>query len=778
VLDCGLPVELWITADEFPSGDIEILNILRNYNARLVSAPVGCSRSRLPSNSRWQWLLKPWSLLHSEFREVIYLDADSFPVRNPEYMFDHPVYKETGAVFWPDIGMTAKDNPIWEDMGVPYRLEPEFESGQMLIDTVRHREPLELALQMNIEAEKYYQMIWGDKDTFRFAFHKYGRPFAMIPHPLQLLSIPGRPHGDFGVMCQHDFEGNRLFQHRNLAKWDLLGHNPRIPGYLFEDESREYLAELRAMWNGRINWTPPRKNGHAADVWAERRGLVKDLLGGTWLAEDRRPRARGCCLPVQKWTPQRVSKPWGRELTMAEEEAQAAKGTVDTPSNVSNAPTISPEDTPMQKVPGLADDAGSEPASLLPEKPKATSVPMPPTWQVGLQCMELAFAADSTLSRGASPQAYWWDMAHEGGRWQLKLLNEKGVVANLQRRDSGEWWGTWAKAKGAKLVLRRVDRVYGEVQKKSGAAVSAALGKKNAARTAAPRSFHMANHAFGIGDAITGLYAAVGAAELGHKVVYHTRFPRWLERASHPNLTITDADPPKGTPDMDTDHAEQLRYARDKVRWYAGRVAGSLPVWNGARPRIDRTVRIPRVDFQRYVVISPFAAWESRDWPEMHWRRLAHLLRESGREMVVIGTAREEARIARTFDKSYAYWAIKRDDTWVEWVTDLMLGAEAVLGLDSGMIHMAGLLSVPAVSIHSHLPPEFLFSCAPSVRSAGAKTACTFCRWQEDRGFNEGCSVACSALATVGPERVMGELEAAVTMPGRRQGEQSSQKRG
>lgn len=83
VLDCGLPVELWITADEFPSGDIEILNILRNYNARLVSAPVGCSRSRLPSNSRWQWLLKPWSLLHSEFREVIYLDADSFPVRNP-----------------------------------------------------------------------------------------------------------------------------------------------------------------------------------------------------------------------------------------------------------------------------------------------------------------------------------------------------------------------------------------------------------------------------------------------------------------------------------------------------------------------------------------------------------------------------------------------------------------------------------------------------------------------------------------------------------------------
>jgi ADP-heptose:LPS heptosyltransferase len=275
----------------------------------------------------------------------------------------------------------------------------------------------------------------------------------------------------------------------------------------------------------------------------------------------------------------------------------------------------------------------------------------------------------------------------------------------------------------------------------------------------------MANHAFGIGDAITGLYTAVGAAELGHRVIYHTRFPRWLARASHPNLTITDEAPPKGTPDMDTDYAEQLRYATDKVRWYASRVAGKQPVWNGARPVIDTEVRQARVDFPRYVVISPFAAWTSRDWPEMHWRRLAHLLRESGREIIVIGTEKEEERIARTFDKSYAYWAIKKDDTWVEWVTDLMLGAEALLGLDSGMIHMAGLLGVPAVSIHAHLPPEFLFSCAPSVRSVGPETLCSFCRVQDDRGFNEGCASACSALATVGPERVMVALESAVKEP-------------
>ena len=260
------------------------------------------------------------------------MDADSFPVKNPEFLFDHPAYKETGALFWPDIGVTTNENSIWEEMGVAYRLEPEFESGQMLIDTVRHREPFELALQMNIAAEKYYQMIWGDNDTFRFAFHKYGRPFAMIPHPLQLLALPQRPYGDLGVMCQHDFEGRRLFQHRNMAKWDLLG--------------------------------------------------------GTWLVEDHRPRSRGCCGPPEKWMEKRVSKPWLKERTLEEERSAvaAAAAMADGPSATADAVAAQAVDTPMQTVPALAgaaathdngaDEAAGSAQPLIP-------LQMPGAWKVG-----------------------------------------------------------------------------------------------------------------------------------------------------------------------------------------------------------------------------------------------------------------------------------------------------------------------------------------------------------------------------------------------------------
>ena len=225
---------------------------------------------------------------------------------------------------------------------------------------------------------------------------------------------------------------------------------------------------------------------------------------------------------------------------------------------------------------------------------------------------------------------------------------------------------------------------------------------------------------------------------------------------------------------MDVYYAEQLRYALDKVNWYAGLVdptpALAAPAIGERSPffqnkkdagvdtghmvelQVNREVGTPRLDFANYVILAPFAAWEARDWPETHWRRLAWLLKEAGYEIVAIGTKKEAERMEQTFNKSYAYWAIDHDP---EWVMDAMLDAAAVIGLDSGMIHVAGLLRVPTLCIHAHLPPEFLFSHAPTVKSVTPSTGCVFCRWQEDRGFMEGCATACSALATVGPEAVM-----------------------
>jgi hypothetical protein len=54
-------------------------------------------------------------------------------------------------------------------------------------------------------------------------------------------------------MCQHDFYGRRLFQHRNTDKWDLLLQNRRVKGFRFEEECLGHIKRLRTLWDGRVS---------------------------------------------------------------------------------------------------------------------------------------------------------------------------------------------------------------------------------------------------------------------------------------------------------------------------------------------------------------------------------------------------------------------------------------------------------------------------------------------------------------------------------------------
>ena len=49
--------------------------------------------------------------------------------------------------------------------------------------------------------------------------------------------------------CEHDFAGRRIFQHR-LRKWRFTQENVSIPGFLYEEECRAALNELRGNWTG------------------------------------------------------------------------------------------------------------------------------------------------------------------------------------------------------------------------------------------------------------------------------------------------------------------------------------------------------------------------------------------------------------------------------------------------------------------------------------------------------------------------------------------------
>ena len=57
-------------------------------------------------------------------------------------------------------------------------------------------------------------------------------------------------------MCQHDFDGKRIFQHRNEDKWDLFFGNRRVKDFWHEKECFHHLARLRHLWSGRTTVFP------------------------------------------------------------------------------------------------------------------------------------------------------------------------------------------------------------------------------------------------------------------------------------------------------------------------------------------------------------------------------------------------------------------------------------------------------------------------------------------------------------------------------------------
>lgn len=231
-LGVTLPIELWgLNASEIDPQMRELVEPLR-----VTCVDASRIRRRHPARILDGWELKPYSIIHSRFREVLFLDADNVAVRDPTDLFDSKLYADHGAIFWPAYGPYQPDDPIWRICRLAYREESDFETGQILIDKSRCWKPLQLTMHMNENSDFYYQYTEGDKDTFHFAWRMLQQDYAMIPTPVIKVE---------GAAWQHGPDGKRLFQHRYEAKWSVDEANVNVPGFLLEDVCFQYLSALR-----------------------------------------------------------------------------------------------------------------------------------------------------------------------------------------------------------------------------------------------------------------------------------------------------------------------------------------------------------------------------------------------------------------------------------------------------------------------------------------------------------------------------------------------------
>jgi hypothetical protein len=251
---CALPIQVWhLGPDEM---DDDMRRLLTPLGVECVDAHA--VRRLHPSRRLGGWECKPYAILHSPFREVVLLDADNVPVADPAAFLDAEAYARHGAVFWPDMDRLSPDAAIWDICGVPYRDEPAFESGQVVVDKARCWTALRLAMHLNEHSDFYYRHVNGDKETFHLAWRRLDQAYGMPPfRPRVIRRGRGGPADHALAFVQHDFAGRPAFQHRIGTKWILHGRNARVPGLPRQEECLALLDDLRARWSGKVARTTP-----------------------------------------------------------------------------------------------------------------------------------------------------------------------------------------------------------------------------------------------------------------------------------------------------------------------------------------------------------------------------------------------------------------------------------------------------------------------------------------------------------------------------------------
>ncbi|GMF20825.1 unnamed protein product [Phytophthora fragariaefolia] len=221
--------EIWFSPEEMMENP-GLLKPLRQL-AQNSSAPHITIRQIRTNGKRIRFNAKVYAIYNSDFEQVLFLDADNTPVKDPSFLFETLEFEKTGAIFWPDywhpkntMFYIDSDSLVWQLLDVPFVDMFEQESGQLVIDRRRHAATLALVSFYAFHEPNYFnlqKLAWGDKDLFRFAWLKLEKPFYMIQSP---PAVAGKTiDGSFCglTMVQHDNNGEILFLHRNQRK--LMG---------------------------------------------------------------------------------------------------------------------------------------------------------------------------------------------------------------------------------------------------------------------------------------------------------------------------------------------------------------------------------------------------------------------------------------------------------------------------------------------------------------------------------------------------------------------------
>ena len=274
---CTLPIQVWYLGreNELPA---DRRAVLEKFGVECVDADE--VRTRFPTRILNGWELKVYAVLHSRFAEVFSLDADCYPVRDLTFVFDEPGYRETGAVFWPDVAHGPAPN--WPAFGVPSPERIPLETGQFVVNKRASWKPLNLAAWYCDRSDWSFLHGYGDKGALEVAWPACGQPFTLYHEEIVWSGhsyLHAGPDGEVllvhrcrdkfrtgtqGFMTPQPFPGNRFNPDQPLEgacfSWlrelrSEMGMDPEPPPVILAfmttcSERREVFDATLSRWRG------------------------------------------------------------------------------------------------------------------------------------------------------------------------------------------------------------------------------------------------------------------------------------------------------------------------------------------------------------------------------------------------------------------------------------------------------------------------------------------------------------------------------------------------
>jgi len=196
------------------------------------------------------------------------------------------------------------------------------------------------------------------------------------------------------------------------------------------------------------------------------------------------------------------------------------------------------------------------------------------------------------------------------------------------------------------------------------------------------------------------------------------------------------------------------QHAVDRVRQlFAVALGYALPA---SPPDYGISQRFASQGRQRYLVFLHGTTWTTKHWPETYWAELAGMAAAHGLPVKLPWGSETERRRAERIAKVHASVEVL-PRMQLDELAELIAAASAIVGVDTGLVHLAAALGTPCITLYGATDPGLIGTLGEAQVQLQADFECAPCRRRECR-YQGKAEVFPACYTRLGPERVWAEL--------------------